>query len=154
FVTHNKHRHTNREHCYGQKVLHLPISELPHAGIIGGTFDTTIPASIIVCSITVIFAVCFIVLVVIRDEVVQREAVMTSHKIDTLLRLAFFMPVNCRATKQTVSKPCYGSSFATKKAPHVVSKTSIPFLPTVSNKTAYLIKPSRVPGFCDEFGSR
>src|SRR5215831_12653104 len=79
---------------------------------------------------------------------------MARHKVYTLLSLAFFMTVNCRATNQTVGKPSNRSFFATKKAPHVIPEVSVPFLPTVSDKAAYLIKSSRVPSLCDEFGSR
>src|SRR4030095_11022952 len=32
FVTHEKHGQTDRKHRYGQKILHLPVSELLHAG--------------------------------------------------------------------------------------------------------------------------
>src|SRR5207247_6455071 len=98
-----------------QKVLHLPVSEFLHRGIIARTFNAAVPTAVVVRAVTVIFAVCFVVLVLIRDEVVQCEAVMTRHKVHTLLSLAFFMPVNCRAPKQTVSKAPHSSFFPTKK---------------------------------------
>src|SRR5215831_1435854 len=79
---------------------------------------------------------------------------MTGHKVNTLLSLPSLVTVNCRATNQTVGKPRHRSFFATEKAPNVIPEAFIPFLPTVSDKPAYLIEPSSVPGFCDEFGSR
>src|SRR4029077_8075475 len=122
-------------------------------GIFSGTFDAAVPASVIVGAITVILVVCFVVLGIVRHEVVKRESVMTRLKVNTLLSLPFLMTVNCRATNQTVGKPCHRSFFATKKAPHVIPEASIPFLPTISDKATYLVEPSRVPGFCDEFGT-
>src|SRR6476619_7975105 len=44
FVTHEHHRHAHREHGDGQKVFHLPISELLQYGIVCGTLNVTIPA--------------------------------------------------------------------------------------------------------------
>src|SRR5262249_61929017 len=79
---------------------------------------------------------------------------MARNKVNTLLSLAFFMTVNCRTTNQTVGKPSHRSFFATNKTPHVIPEASVPFLPTVPDEAAYLIKPSRIPGLCDEFGSR
>src|SRR4029077_9197715 len=104
-------------------------------------------------AVTVVFAVCLIVLLVIRDEVVQCEAVMTRHIVNTLLNLAFFMTVNCGATEQAVSKPSHRSLFPTKKAPHVVSEFSVPLLPTVPDEAAYFVEASRVPCLGDELGS-
>ena len=152
FVAHEKHGHTDREHRYGQKVLHLPIPEFLYAGIIGGTFDTAVPTSIVVRPVAVVFAICFVVLGVIRDEVVKSETVMARYKINALLSLAFFMTVNCRATKQPVSKVLDRILFAAKKTPNIVSKPSVPLLPTISNEAAYLIEPSRVPSLGDELG--
>src|SRR4029077_5571093 len=143
----------HREHGDGQKVLHLPISEFLHRGIFGGTFDATVPASVVVGAITVVLVVCFVVLGIVRHEVVKRESVMTRHKVNTLLSLPFLMTVNCRATNQTVGKPCHRSFFATIKATRVIPEAPIPFLPTISDKATYLIEPSRVPGLCYEFGS-
>src|SRR5215475_10296839 len=142
FVTHQHHRHAYREHCNGQKVLHLPISEFLYREIFSGAFDATVPASVVVGAITVFLVVCFVVLGVVRHEVVKREAVMTRDKINTLLSLAFFVTVNCRATNQAVGKPSHRSVFATKKASHVISEPSVPFLPTVPDETSYLVKPS------------
>src|SRR5262245_28551489 len=116
FVTHEQHGHTHREHRDGQKILHLPVSELLHRGIIGGTFNAAVPAAVVVGAVTVVFAVCFVVLVVIRDEVVQGEAVMTRHKVYTFLSLAFFMAINGRDPEQTVSKASHRTIFYTNKA--------------------------------------
>jgi len=74
------------------------------AGIFSGTFDAAVPASVVVGAITVVLVVCFVVLGIVRHEVVKRESVMTRHKVNTLLRLPFLMTVNCRATNQTVGK--------------------------------------------------
>ncbi|HJY21182.1 MAG TPA: hypothetical protein VJ278_08320, partial [Chthoniobacterales bacterium] len=118
----------------------MPIPEFLYAGIIGGTFHTAVPASVVVRPVAVVFAICFVVLAIIRDEVVKSEAVMASYEINALLSLAFFMAVNCRATKQPVSKVLDRILFAAKKTPNIVSKPPVPLPPTISDEAAYLIK--------------
>src|SRR5207237_4798491 len=135
---HVHHGVTSRERPYGQNSLHFRVSELLHCEIIGGTLNASVPASVVVGAVTIVLAVCVVVLVVIRDEVIQCEAVMTRHIVNTLLDLAFFMTVNCGAAEQAVSKPSHRSLFPTKKAPHVVSEPSVPLLPTIADEVAYL----------------
>src|SRR4029434_565542 len=123
-----------------------PVSELLHRRIIGGTFNAAVPTAVVIRAVTVVFTVCFVVLVVIRDEVVQGEAVMTRHKVHTFLSLAFFMTVNCRAPKQTVSKASHRALCPTKKAPDIVpAEPSVPLLPTVPDEAADFVEASRVP---------
>src|SRR4030095_12806153 len=93
-----------RKHRCGQKVFYLPVPEFLHSWIISQALNTAVPTSIVVRPVAVVFAICFIVLAVVRDEVVEGETVMARHKINALLSLAFFMTVNCRAAKQSVGK--------------------------------------------------
>src|SRR5262249_24835332 len=130
----------------------LPVSELLHHRIIGGTFNAAVPAAVVIRAVTVVFAVCFVVLLIVRDEIVQCEAVMTGHKVHTLLDLAFFMPVNCRATEQAVSEASDRSLFPTKKAPDIVSEPSVPLPPTVPDEAADFVEASRVPRLGDKLG--
>ena len=152
FVTHEKHGHTNRKHRYSQKVFYLSVSEFLHTWIIGWTFNTAVPTSIVVRSVPVVFAICFVVFVIVRDEVVESEPVMACYKINALFSLTLFMTVNCRAAKQSVRKVSDRIVFSAKEASDIVSKSTIPLLPTISDKAANLIQPRRVPGFRDELG--
>src|SRR6516165_3538845 len=102
--------------------------------MIGGTLNTAVPASVVVCPIAVVFSVFVVVLAIIGDEVVEGEAVVTRHKINTLFGFAFFMAVNCRATKQTISKAPDTILFSAKETPDIISKPPIPLSPTVSDK--------------------
>jgi hypothetical protein len=130
----------------------LPVSELLHTGIIARTFHTAVPTSIVVRPVAVIFAVCFVVFGVIRDEVIEGETVMARYKINALLGLAFLMTVNRRAASQPVSKVSNRMLFPAKKTPDIISKSPVPLLPTISDETADLVKSGRVPGLGDELG--
>ena len=67
FIAHREHRQTEREHCDGKEILHLTVSEFLNCRIIGRTFNTAVPASIVVCAVAVVFAIGFIVFLVVRD---------------------------------------------------------------------------------------
>ena len=84
----------------GQEILHLPVAQLLHRRIIGRTFDAAVPASVVVGSVAVVFAVGLVVLLVIGDKIVEREAVVAGYEVDALLGLAFLVPVDLGAAEQ------------------------------------------------------
>ncbi len=50
--------------------------------IVGRTFDAVIPRIVVVGAVLVVFAVRLVVLFVVADNIVQREAVMGRDEID------------------------------------------------------------------------
>src|SRR4030095_8995148 len=120
FVTHEKHGHTNRKHRYSQEVFYLPVSEFFHTQIIGWPFNTAVPTSIVVRPVAVVFAICFVVLVIITDKVVEGEAVMARCEINALLGLAFLMTVKGRAAGQPVGKVSNRMLFPADKTPNIL----------------------------------
>jgi len=50
--------------------------------IVGRPFDAAVPRLIIIVAILVILAVGFVVLVVVADEIVQREAIVRGDEVD------------------------------------------------------------------------
>src|SRR3974390_128578 len=104
FVAHHNHRDTQREHSDGHEVFYLPVSQLLYRWIVAGPFNTAVPASIVVRPVPVTFAIGLIVFLVIRDQVVESEAVMTRHEIEALFRLALLVTIKLRTTEQSVSK--------------------------------------------------
>ena len=70
--------------------------------IVGRPLNAAIPASIIIGAVTVVFAVCFVVLLVVGDEIVEREPVVTRHEVDALLGLALLVAVNRGAAEKAV----------------------------------------------------
>src|SRR6185295_356110 len=116
------HRQTQREHRHGQKVPHLPVSQLLYRRIIGWALDTPIPASVVVRAIPVVFAVRLVMLFVVRDEVIECEAVVTGHEVHALLGIAFLMTVNLGAAEQPVSKGRHRTLVTTEKATDIIAE--------------------------------
>src|ERR1700740_2211515 len=75
-IAHQEHRQTKREHHDSEEILHLTISTFLNFRGIGRTLNATIPAAIVVCTITIIFSIGLIVFPVIRNQVVEGESVV------------------------------------------------------------------------------
>src|SRR5215475_8641572 len=84
-VTHRNHRQAQREHGHGQKVLYLPVAYLFYLPVIAWAFYAPVPASVVVDAVMVGLAVQLIVLLVVRDKIVKREAVVTCHEVHALI---------------------------------------------------------------------
>src|ERR1700685_2349127 len=75
-IAHREHRQTKRKRGDGEKVLHLTVPESFGCRIIRRTLDTTVPTSIIISAVAVVFAVGLVVFLVVRDQVVECESVV------------------------------------------------------------------------------
>src|SRR4030095_15763083 len=153
-VAHQNHRHAEREHRDRQKVLPLPVSQLLHRGIIGRALHPTVPAMVVVHAVAVVFAIILVVFLFIRDQVVERESVMTSYKVDALLNLPPLVTVNLRTADQTVSQARHRTVSATKEVADIVAEPSIPLFPAVPDEAAHLIQTGRIPCLSDQLRAR
>ncbi len=108
-----------------------------------------IPTSVDIRAIPVPFPIRLVMLLVVRDEVIQGEPVVTRHEIHALLGLAFLnlQPINLGAAEQPVGQGRHRTIIATEKAADIVAEPAIPFPPTVSDETAYLVQSGCIPGF-------
>ena len=108
-VAHQQHRRPEREQGQGQEVLDLAVAQRLDGGIVGRPFDAAIPAEVVVGAVAVVFAVCFVVLAVVRDQIVEREAVVAGDEVDALLGFALLVRVDVGAAGQPVGQrdaPC------------------------------------------------
>src|SRR5205085_10856326 len=80
------HRDALRQEQDGRHVLDLAAAELVEAGIVARAFDAAVPAVVVVGAVVVPFAVGLVVLLVVRDEVVQREAIVAGDEVDAVDR--------------------------------------------------------------------
>src|SRR5207245_6430169 len=78
-VAHEHHGHPRGQHGHGEEVLHLPRSQRVDVTILRRAFHATVPASVVVGAVAIVLAVRLVVLTVVGDEVVRREAVVTRH---------------------------------------------------------------------------
>src|SRR5258708_39079648 len=80
-------------------------------------------------SVAIVFAVRFIVLVVVGDQVVQREAIVNGNKIDTGPRRFALMLIQIRTAGKTIGKLRQDTVVSLPIAADTICVFSLPFRP-------------------------
>src|SRR5262252_7865439 len=75
FVAHEQHWRTESEQRQHEEVLDLPITQGLDGWIISRSFHAAIPADVEVGPVPVVLSVRLVVLLIVRDQVVERESV-------------------------------------------------------------------------------
>ena len=103
-IAHEKHRRAGGQKLQCEEVLDLTIAQRLDFRIVGRPLRTAVPAQIIIGAIAVALAVGLVVLPVVGDQIVEREAIMAGHEIDALFGLALLVTVKVRATQDPCSQ--------------------------------------------------
>src|SRR5581483_12372845 len=101
-IAHNKHRNSGRQQHSTEEVLRLPVPQSLDCRIVRRTLDTAVPASVVAGPVPVALPILFVVLVVVRDEVVERETVVARREIDTLLEFALLLTIDAWTAEQAI----------------------------------------------------
>src|SRR5262249_44698885 len=109
-----------------------------------------IPAEIMVRPVAIAFTVGLVVLAVVGNEIIEREAVVAGDEVDALLRFALFAPVHVRASTEPEPPGAGHPIVAFEKRPEIVAEPPVPVLPAIADETADLIQPGGVPSFGDQ----
>src|SRR5262249_62364025 len=113
----------------------------------------TLPAHLGRCPVGVSPAVGLVVLVVVRDQVIEGEAVMAGDEVDALLGLALLVRVDVRASQDACGEAGYRSIVAFQEAANVVAEPPVPLLPGITHETPYLIKARGIPRLGNELST-
>src|SRR5262249_32876402 len=122
--------------------------------ILGRSFDSAVPAQVVVRTVAILLAVGLVVLGVVRDEVVQGEAVVARHEVDALFRFPFLMAEEVRASQKPRRDYGYRARVALKKPSSVTREPAVPLLPRVADEAADLVEAGGIPRFGNQFGAR
>src|SRR4051812_39370362 len=77
-----EHRHPLRQEQCREEIAHLPAAECEHVRIIRLSLGAAVPRSVVALAVAVLFPVRLVVLVVVRDEIAQRETVVRGNEVD------------------------------------------------------------------------
>src|SRR5215831_4422759 len=135
-VAHQEHRRSSGEQRKREEVLHLPAAKRLDRGILRRSFGSAVPAQVVVRAVAIFFAVGFVVLAVVGDQVIQGEAVVTGDEVDALLRLALLVTVDVGAAQEARGHRGHRRLVALYEVTHVVAKAAVPLLPGVADKAA------------------
>jgi hypothetical protein len=153
FIAHENHRHANGQQGDRQEVLDLFVPKFLDRWIIGWTFNATIPALVVVCPISIMIVIRFIMFPVVGNKIVESKAIMTSDKVNTLFSFTLLVGIDIRASQQAVSDSRNSIALRAEEAAAVIPKSSVPFHPTIANEASDLIETSGIPCFCDELST-
>src|SRR5690242_13197080 len=97
-------------------------------------------------AVAILLTIRLVVFLVVRDDVVQRESVVSGHKVDTSPRTPPLMIELAFGRAKPVSEP-YTRQFAAPVVPDIIAELVVPFRPT-RRKCAHLISSrSAIPRF-------
>src|SRR5207247_1384304 len=130
---HLEHRRANRCEQDDDEVLYLAAPQLLDGSILedsvpGRPLDPAVPGQVRYRAVPVPFAIRLVVLVVIGDQIVQRETVMAGHKIDALFGFSFLVAENIGAAERPLRQQPDRPTVAFDKAADVVPEAAIPLL--------------------------
>ena len=87
-VPREQHRGALREHQRRQEISFLPFAQGPDLRVVRCAFGARIPRVVVGAPVAIVFVVRFVVLVVVRNEVVQRESVVRGDEVDARPRFS------------------------------------------------------------------
>ena len=87
-VARQDHRGAAGKEQRRQHVAHLPEADRADVGVVGRAFGSVVVREVVGVTVAVLLAVRLVVLVVVGDEVVEREAVMGGEEVHRCPRLA------------------------------------------------------------------
>ena len=125
-----------------EKIPDLPAAQLLHGRVVGRAFDATIPAAVVVRAVAVVLAIGLIVLDVVGDEVIEREAVVAGDEVDALLGLALLMTVDFGAAEHAVGDGAPMPSSPLHETADIIAETAVPLLPASPMKLPDLVQPA------------
>src|SRR5262249_31496162 len=127
-VAGEQHRGALRQHQGAEEVAHLAGPQCIHFLVIGRAFDATIPGAVVRMAVLVFFAVRLVVLVVVGNEVIEREPVMDGDEIDRRPRFAAAMIEYVTRAAKAGSKRASRRSTAPEIADYI-TELVVPFGP-------------------------
>ena len=104
FVARAEHRHALGKEHRRQEVPALAAAQGVNLFVVGRTFRAAVPTCIIVVAIVASLAVGLVVLVVVGNEVIEREAVVRGDEIDARVRLLAAVLIEIGAAGQAVGE--------------------------------------------------
>ena len=119
-------------------------------GVVGRPLHPAVPAQVPVAAVAVALAVRLVVLRVVRDEVVEREAVVAGDEVDAGPGLAVLVAVDVRAAEEALADRADQAPVALDEGADVVAEPAVPLGPAIADEAADLVQAAGVPRLGDE----
>ena len=136
------------------KVALLPGPEGQNGRIVCGSFRAAIPAQVLVRAVLVALAVGRVMLLVVTDQVMQREAVVGRHVVDAGMRPAAPPLIEVAAAGQTERQAAHLVAVPLPEAAHGVPVGRVPFSPEDREVPDLIPALAEIPRFGNQFHLR
>ena len=143
-----------RDHHRGQEIFRLLLAQTHDIEIVRRAFNAAVPREVFVHAIAAVFAVGVVVLVVVRDEIPQRETIVACDEVERLVRQSAGMLVEVGTAANARCQSAGQALVAAPESADIIAITAIPFRPPAAGlwKTADLIQARGVPRLGDQLG--
>jgi len=149
-VAGEEHRHAARDEQHDREVADLPLAQRLDLRVVGLALDAAVPAQVVVRAVPVALAVRLVVLPVVGDEVVEREAVVAGDEAHARRRRAALCLVQVGAAADARRGRADEAGVTAHEPAHVVAEPAVPFRPPAAREGADLVGASRVPCLRDQ----
>ena len=153
-VAREQHRHALRKKQRRQEVAHLLSAQLLHGGVVGLALDAAVPAQVVIVAVGVVLEVRLVVLLVVADQVAQRESVVCGDEIDAGIGAASAVLVQVARAGQPVCDFAEQAALAFPVGANDVAVAPVPFGPP-HREAAHLVAAfAEIPGLRDQLHPR
>src|SRR6185437_8337663 len=129
-VAREQHRNTQRQQQGGEQIALLLVAKRRDRRIVGRPLGPAVPAEITVVAVAIALAIGLVVLLVVRDEIGQREAVMGGDEIHARPGPPAAMRKDVRRAGEARGEIGDDALVALPEAAHRVTVLRVPFRPT------------------------
>ena len=123
------HRDAGRQAQRGQQVRGLLAAQGHDLGVVGLALDAAVPGPVVVGAVAVVLAVGLVVLVVVGDQVAQREAVVGGDEVDRGVRRAPVVGVQVGGARQPGRHLADAAGLQPPEVAHRVAVAVVPLAP-------------------------
>mmetsp|Transcript_62551 Transcript_62551/g.182898 ORF Transcript_62551/g.182898 Transcript_62551/m.182898 type:complete len:408 (+) Transcript_62551:445-1668(+) len=152
-IAHGEHGSAGREEECHQEIPHLPLSQLQDRGVGARALFAAVPGHVVV--VTALLSVERVVLVVVRDQITESEAVVSSHEVDRVAGAPTILLVQVCTAADSRGKVALHMGIAFDELPHGVTELAVPLGKArrpaggeLANEVA--IGPGTIPRLSDE----
>ncbi len=120
------------------------------AGVVGRPFDAAVPRQVVVVAVAVVLAVGLVVLLVVGNQVLQREAVVRGDEVDAGMRPPARPSVQVLRAGEALRQVAHHAIVALPVAAHAVAEAVVPLGPAVGEVADAVAAVAEVPGLRDQ----
>lgn len=149
-VAGDQHRHARRQQERGQQIAQLAVAQCGDVRVVGLALGTAVPGPVVVGAVAVALAVVRVALVLVGDQVAEREAVVRGDEVDRGVRAAAAPGVQVARSGEAVAQV---ADIVLGTAPEVadgVAVAVVPLRPQRREGADLVAARSHVPGLGDQ----